>query len=207
MKFPFRRRIFLEGGIKHKRKSSKKPEGTHAKRIKRGNRIGVGGEGNVYEVEVAIGNKKLKMVEKQFKRRRKNEFEIEFPLFRNPEIQFSTMNELMELNRTRRKAGKPTLRIVKTIRLRRRFGKRPTLVMTRLEPADMQTLSEAQAHQFFEDKSCQYKILTEEGFTTFTDGMDVFIPIFDPKDKSPRDKKKVIAVIADFGTIRKKFKI
>ncbi len=172
----------LIGGIRHRQRQGK---GTRA-RLRRGALLNRDtGEGRVYDVRVAIGpaqgrTRTVNMVEKEFFPRVP---EKHFSTFRNPVLQFHNVMELIELNR-REKLG---LRINETVRLRKRFGRAPTLVMAKLEKARPNA-------DFRRDLNRQEKILRTASWHFHG---DMFLPV--------RDKRtgKTVAVLADFGALRK----
>ncbi len=163
------------------------------KRIKRGRKLEAGYEGKVYEVEVVVkrGKKerKLKMAEKKFHLRRKYTY---FTPFCDPLRQFEMMHELQELNR-REKLG---LHILPTIRLRKRIGRKPTLIITKLR--ESKVLSTAEKAALRDQERREEGILKDHGYGIRG---DMWVVQRDPKTG------KVTAWIADFGNIAKQEQI
>jgi hypothetical protein len=153
--------------------------------VTRGKIIGGHGEGIVRDVDVTIGTRTRRMVQKEFHEPYAGDVN-----YRAPRNQFEIMHELIALNR-KKKLG---LNINPTIRLMENpeKGKKPFLVMTKLNIRKWSSLTVNQRIQFEKIRGQQIKILKENGYRT---GGDSFFPIL--KDK------KITAVISDFGNIRK----
>ncbi|MBI5228674.1 hypothetical protein HY991_01080 [Candidatus Micrarchaeota archaeon] len=168
----------LEGGRKPIR----------VKRIMQGQLLGWGAEGNVSEVKVKLAarekQRELALAEKEFN---PNANVHEGYPFWNPEYQFKAMRKLQALNREK-KLG---LRIVPTIRLRRREGAAPTLLTTRLPRVTMADLTREQMRQFMQDVRRQQKTIERVGFKA---DFDSFMPQIGKDGKA-------IAVLFDFGNV------
>ncbi len=157
--------------------------------LRRKHHLGGRHEGDVFEVEATVqrGKKKRKLVlvEKEFQPG------FAWPMntyFRNPWKQFKLLQELVRLNR----AENLGLRIVPTIRIKERNGRKATLLMTRLSP--LKRLSTRMYEQFSADMRRQIVIAGENGFSIYT---DAFVPVRD------KETGNVVAMIADFGNIEK----
>ncbi len=199
----------LKGGIKHRQ--GRKPRGTRVKKIIVGKRIGFGTEGDINEIEVILEKrgrktgelrrKKITMAQKEFlmgtlsqvrpplkieegwlARLRKKQ-----PELGNPVTQFNAMHKLIRLNR----AKKLGLRIVPTIRIVKRKGKLPLLILTKLNYPD---LTQQQREQYWADLKRQCKILESSGYLPHD---DFFIPHVDKKTGN------CCAVITDFGNVHR----
>ncbi|MDO8627307.1 MAG: hypothetical protein Q7K42_02480, partial [Candidatus Diapherotrites archaeon] len=160
--------------------------------ITRGEKIGGRIEGHVYKANVEIehktrkGNirkKTIEMVEKEFRKLNPN-YVPGATLYR-PELQNEVMSEVIELNK-RKNLG---LRIINTIRLKKRFLRKPTLVMTKLENLLEEIyLNKKQNKEFTSDMQWQIAILKKEGFYCHK---HAFFPQLDTQTG------KVVAVIGD----------
>jgi hypothetical protein len=139
----------------------------------------------VYNAEVTVGTKTRKMVQKEFHEPYAGDVN-----YRAPRNQFKIMHELIALNR-KKKLG---LNINPTIRLMEnpKKGKKPFLVMTKLNVRKYSDLTADQKIQFRKISGQQRKILKDNGYRA---GIDPFFPVL--------EKGKITAVIADFGNIRK----
>lgn len=178
----------------------KKSRGTPARIVRKGLLAEGEIEGNLYDVEVEVLGKngrtrKVKMLEKEFLNRDLLEYLLGVDLpelsaiqnIRRPTTQFNTMVKLMRLNREK-KLG---LHILPTIRLRKRKGHSPTLILTKLNPV---VLNELQTRQVFADVLRQGRILRIEGYS---------INLFDSFFAQIDSKGNGIAVIFDFGNVLK----
>lgn len=174
-----------------RRKGSGTGSKTDVKSIRRKGYLGGNVEGKVHKVRVTVKRKgkkrEITLAEKRFYEKRDPADSINL---KNPVRQFETMQELQRLNR-RKKLG---LRIVPTIRLREETGKKPTLVLTKLTLLKKENLPETQESEFFRDASRQQEKSRENGY--FLHG-DCFEPMID------KETGKVVAIIADFGNVRK----
>ncbi|MDO8428856.1 MAG: hypothetical protein Q7S92_06625 [Candidatus Diapherotrites archaeon] len=188
--------VILRGGIKHRKRI--RPQGTRVREIKRGKWIGSGNEGTIYESFVTLERngrqRTVRLAEKEFDLdpSRPRSILAHKSNWQRPLSQFNTMNRLIQLNR----AKKLGLRIIPTIRLLKRKGQKPTLVMTRLE-TDLEMNSRTRGTELdesIEDQNRQLDILRREGYSAH---LDAFIIQMNPKTG------KGIAVIADFGNIKR----
>lgn len=155
-------------------------------KIKRVRKLGSGKEGTAYEVEAELRSggkrRKITLVEKVFHPFKK------YKTFGNPKEQFRIMNEISELNR-RENLG---LHIPNTIRLRRRWFRKPALISSKFER--IRVLEGKQITDYFEDALRELEILRKKGYSA---GPDAFMPVLD------KESGKAIAVIFDFGLISK----
>jgi len=172
----WKRQILLRGG--------KKPIMVEA--IKRKKLLHGGTEGKVYEIEATIKKgEKIRTITLAEK-----EFHSDISIISGQKRQFKIMQELLKLNREK-KLG---LRIVPTIRFRRRWWKSPTLIITKLEEIPRPDFSPQQTREFSSDIERQKITGENNGYYL---GEDAFIPVLDKKTG------RAIAVITDFGEIKR----
>jgi len=158
-------------------------------KIRAKKKLGQGFEGTAYEVEATAGKgerkRKISLVEKRFK---SSLFRRDLGNLRNPEAQFRIMGEISGLNR-QKKLG---LHILPTIRLRKRWLRKPALIITNLDGIPYKELEGKQILQFYADFVRQQEILFNEGYYACS---DAFMPVLNKKTD------KVEAYIFDFGSI------
>lgn len=192
----------LIGGARYRK--GIKPFGTEVESVTERKYLGGGNEGRVSEVEVEINGKKITMAQKEFT----NEYRLPLHLgggkykIGNPYEQFHKINELVELNRTK-KLG---LRITPTIRIivdpKTKEGR---LVMTKHDvlkwhgflnwkEKDITTEQKKQEQEYGEDMQRQSDIAMENGWGI---SRPSFFPTIDKKTG------KCVAIIGDFGEIWK----
>jgi len=157
----------------------------------RSNRGG-GREGTIFYVDIASTSKKgkekvLKLVEKRFHEELSAEGN-----FGNPLKQFGTVQDLAALNR-RKKLG---LRFPPTVRLLVRGAETPSLVISRLKVVPFRGMTKEQRFEYLSDLNRQLKVAEKNGYHI---GLDSFRPTMDKKSGM------VVAVISDFGNLRKSF--
>ncbi|MEW6295559.1 MAG: hypothetical protein AB1467_04670 [Candidatus Diapherotrites archaeon] len=175
-----RKLIVLHGGLK-----PRKIEGIERKKY-----LGSGVEGKVFEVEVAV--KKAKKIKKRvFAEKEFREGMQWYGHWLPPKKQWLLMKELLKLNRDK-KLG---LRIIPTIRPLKRKDKISSFFLTKLDVIDFKGINSKKLTEFEEDMQRQIEIGSKKGYFISD---DAFLPVFDKKTK------KVIAIIGDFGQIRRK---
>ena len=159
--------------------------------IARGKRIGGNNEGNVFEVNVQVsrGGKKhtLRLVEKEFHDKPFNPAELPYG---DPQEQHKIMHEILKLN-AKHNLG---LHIAPTIRLKKIEGKKPSLIMTRLENIETGFVPLDESKKISMQQRREKNILRDHGYSL---GYDVWTVTKDPKTG------KHTAWIADFGNVRR----
>ena len=138
------------------------------KRIKRGKIIGVSCESETFEAGVIVkrgGRKRtVKLAERHFfKGRAPRELEL-YPL-RDPIKQFEIMTELRHLNNEKNLS----LHILPTIRLRKRFGRKPTILLTHYKKISLNDLPREQKTMVLAQQGREQKILKKQGYVTQVD--------------------------------------
>ncbi|MDP2666439.1 MAG: hypothetical protein Q8P05_02990 [Candidatus Diapherotrites archaeon] len=168
--------------------------------IKIGAKLGRGGEGTVREAKFVfkVGDR---VHEKRFVMKKAHWIHAFSGLdigqgnktFGNLEVQFHTINELIELNRVNHLG----LRLPSTVALQKKLLRRDRLFSTRRDLIPYRQLSPEQQDEYWKDVKRQTEILKQNGYFTFPE-------TFHPSKNS--NSKKIEAIITDFGMVLKRKK-